>query len=66
MPLFIHRPTTAPFVNGAELDMKNYADRGDFSASVDNSLRNLHNSSYHTKAEFRLLSKLSPVSRHYN
>ena len=29
-----------------------YADRGDFSASVDSSLRTLRNSSYHTKAEF--------------
>ena len=37
--------------------MKNYADRGGCyppkpSASVDNTLRDLHNSSYHTKAEF--------------
>ena len=29
-----------------------YADRRDFSASVDNSIRTLRNSSYHTKAEF--------------
>ena len=41
----------------AEYDMKNYADRGECyppqpSASADNTLRDLHNSSYHTKAEF--------------
>ena len=37
--------------------MKNYADRGGCyppqpSASADNTLRDLHNSSYHTKAKF--------------
>ena len=37
--------------------MKNYADRGGcyspkLKAEVDNTLRDLHNSSYHTKAEF--------------
>ena len=37
--------------------MKNYADRGGFyppkpKAEADNTLRDLHNSSYHTKAEF--------------
>ena len=37
--------------------MKNYADRGGCypprpKAEVDNTLRALHNSSYHTKAEF--------------
>ena len=41
----------------AEYDMENYADLGGCyppqpSASADNTLRNLHNSSYHTKAEF--------------
>ena len=38
-------------------DIKNYADRGGFyplktKAEADNSLRDLHNSSYRTKAEF--------------
>ena len=35
--------------------MKNYADRGGVlsaEAEADNTLRDLHNSSYHTKAEF--------------
>ena len=41
----------------AEYDMKNCADRGGCyppkpEAEVDNTLRGLHNSSYHTKAEF--------------
>ena len=31
--------------------MKNYADRG-VCAEADNTLRDLHNSSYHTKAKF--------------
>ena len=40
-----------------EYDMKNYADLGGCyppqpSASADNTLLDLHNSSYHTKAEF--------------
>ena len=40
----------------AEYDMKNYADRGCYppkpEAELDNTLRGLYNSSYHTKAEF--------------
>ena len=41
----------------AEYDMKNYADRGGCyppkpNAEVDNTLRDLHNFSYRTKAEF--------------
>ena len=32
--------------------MKNYADRRVLSAEVDNTLRDLHNSLYPTKAEF--------------
>ena len=41
----------------AEYDMKNYADRGGCyppkpKAEADNTFRDLHNSSYHTKAEF--------------
>ena len=39
--------------------MKNYADRGGCyplkpKAEADNTLRDLHNSSYHTKAEFNI------------
>ena len=42
----------------AEYDMKNYTDvRGCYppkpKAEVDNTLQGLHNSSYHTKAEFK-------------
>ncbi len=41
----------------AEYDMKNYADRGECyppkpKAEADNTIRDLHNSSYHTKAKF--------------
>ena len=36
-------------MNEAEYLMKNYGDRA---ASTDNTLRELHNSSYDTKAEF--------------
>ena len=44
-------------MNGAEKDMKNYADRGKSypptpKAKVDNTLRDLHNSSHPTKVEF--------------
>ena len=44
-------------MNEAEYDMKNYADRGGCylprpKAEVDNTLRDLLNSSYPTKAEF--------------
>ena len=40
-------------MNEAEYDMKNYADReGCYPAKVDNTLRDLHNFSYSTKAEF--------------
>ena len=31
--------------------MKNYGDRGGFTAEADNTLRDVHNSSYDTKAE---------------
>ena len=37
-------------MNEAEYLMKNYGDRG--AAEADNTLRDLHNSSYDTKAEF--------------
>ena len=44
-------------MNEAEYHMKNYGDRGGCypprpTASTDNTLRDLHNSSYDTKAEF--------------
>ena len=41
-------------MNKAEYLMKNYGDRGGCypSAEADNTLRDLHNSSYDTKAEF--------------
>ena len=44
-------------LNEAEYDMNNYADLGvcyppQPSASADNTLLDLHNSSYHTKVEF--------------
>ena len=39
-------------MNEAEYLMKNYGDRGGCTAEVDNTLRDLHNSSYDTKAEF--------------
>ena len=44
-------------MNEAEKDMKNYADRGGcylprLKAEVDNTLRDLLNSSYSTKAKF--------------
>ena len=40
-------------MNEAEYLMKNYGDRGGCcTASTDNTLRDLHNSSYDTKAEF--------------
>ena len=44
-------------MNEAEYLMKNYGDRGGFypswpQAEADNTLRDLHNSSYYTKAEF--------------
>ena len=52
--------------------MKNYADRGGCyppkpKAEADNALRDLHNSSYHTKAEFNncfiILSKYFQSSK---
>ena len=39
-------------MNEAEYLMKNYGDRGGCLAEVDNTLQDLHNSSYDTKAEF--------------
>ena len=39
-------------MNEAEYLMKNYGDRGGYTASTDNTLRDLHNSSYDKKAEF--------------
>ena len=39
-------------MNEADYLMKNYGDRGGYTASTDNTLRDLHNSSYDTKAEF--------------
>ena len=40
-------------MNEAEYLMKNYEDRGGYyTVSTDNTLRDLHNSSYDTKAEF--------------
>jgi len=40
-------------MNEAEYLMKNYGDRGGcYMASTDNTLRDLYNSSYDTKAEF--------------
>ena len=39
-------------MNEAEYHMKNYGDRGGCAASADNTLRDLHNSSYDTKAKF--------------
>ena len=40
-------------MNEAEYLMNNYGDRGGcYTASTDNTLRDLHNSSYDTKAEF--------------
>ena len=40
-------------MNEAEYLMKNYGDRGGvLSASTDNTLQDLHDSSYGTKAEF--------------
>ena len=39
-------------MNEAEYLMKNYGDLGGCTASTDNALRDLHNSSYDTKAEF--------------
>ena len=41
-------------MNEAEYLMKNYGDRGGYTASTDNTLRDLHNSSYDTKAEFNI------------
>ena len=40
-------------MNEAEYLVKNYGDRGGwYTASTDNTLRDLHNSSFDTKAEF--------------
>ena len=40
-------------MNEAEYLMKNYEDRGGYyTVSTDNTLRDLHNSSYDTKAEY--------------
>ena len=40
-------------MNEAEYLMKNYGDEGGYyTAEADNTLRDLHNSSYDTKAEF--------------
>ena len=39
-------------MNEAEYLMKNYGDRGGCTAEADNTLRDLHNSSCDTKAEF--------------
>ena len=40
-------------MNEAEYLMKNYGDRGEcYTASMNNTLRDFHNSSYDTKAEF--------------
>ena len=39
-------------MNEAEYLVKDYGDRRGCTASTDNTLRNLHNSSYDTKAEF--------------
>ena len=39
-------------MNEAEYLMKNYGDQGGVTASTDNNLRDLHNSSYDTKAKF--------------
>ena len=39
-------------MNEAEYLMKNYGGRGECSAEADNTLRDLHNSSYDVKAEF--------------
>ena len=49
--------TTHPIAIEAEKDVKNYIDRGGcypprLKAELDNILRDLHNSSHHTKAEF--------------
>ena len=39
-------------MNEAEHLMKNYVDRGGCLAEADNTLRDLHNSSYGTEAKF--------------
>ena len=39
-------------MNEAEYLLKNYGDRGSCTDSTDNTLRDIHNSSYDTKAEF--------------
>ena len=39
-------------MNETERLMKNYEDRGGCTAEADNTLQDLHNSSYDTKAEF--------------
>ena len=49
--------TTHPTAIEAEKDVKNYIDRGGcypprLKAELDNILRDLHNSSHHTKVEF--------------
>ena len=49
--------TTHPTAIEAEKDVKSYVDRGGcypprLKAELDNILRDLHNSSHHTKAEF--------------
>ena len=53
----MHPTCNKQLLYAAEYDMNNYADLGGCypskpEAEVDNTLRGLHNSSYHTKAEF--------------
>ena len=55
--IYVRTRIIKQLLDEAEYDMKNYADQGGCyppkpKAEVDNTLRGLHNSSYHTKAEF--------------
>ena len=58
-------------MNEAEYLMKNYGDRGGCypprpTASTDNTLRDLHNSSYDTKVEFNNCFIITATAQNWN